>query len=119
VNNDSDMRRCTLPIPDVIKIGPYNVSVLSDTDVMDLLDTVRGDQMLGLCTPDRASIFLRPGRDDMVMRQTLLHESLHMMCYTANLGLPAEQEESVVEKLATLLLQVLRDNEEFVEWLCE
>jgi hypothetical protein len=47
------------------------------------------------------------------LRDTLLHESIHVIDYTAQLGL----EEKQVHALASLLLSVLKDNKEFSRWL--
>lgn len=72
----------------------------------------------GLVEFDKATILLNDNQTGDMIRDSLLHELLHVLLwsYGINLGSP-EQEEAVVKTLAPVLLDVLCNNTDLLSVL--
>ncbi len=77
------------------------------------------DSESGACDPTLCLIEWSTKQDPQQLRDTLLHEVMHA-CYS-EMGLHEEVpdilEETVIRRLATALLYVLRANQEFTKFL--
>lgn len=71
---------------------------------------------LGECKPLAFQIDIRDDQHPIEEADTLLHEAIHGIWYTMDIGLP-QHEEFVVRKLATGLMQVFLDNPSFLKYL--
>lgn len=71
---------------------------------------VEGDECYGCCTHDDQSIHVLDGMPHDRERDTVLHESLHQMLSTANVGLDEVLEEKIVTFLGSALVGHMRDN---------
>jgi hypothetical protein len=104
--------------PHVIIVGPYRYSVETDAAaVLELL--AAGDH--ADCNHRMQRIRLDLGQAPGMARDSLLHEVLHA-CNNAsglNADLNDDQEESLVRRTATVLLEVLRRNPRLVAYLTE
>ena len=72
---------------------------------------------VGLCEYDRLTLRIQTGQHPVELRDTVLHELLHAICYQGNAGLHPEEEERAVRIIATGLLGTLREQPEFARWL--
>ena len=97
-----------LPVPNSIKVGPLTYPVRWK----------RWKKKTGKCGEThlvKQTIAVREGLSLDRMSDTLLHEALH--CMLAQMGYENDNEEWVVTALAPLLLQLLRDNPETLEYI--
>ena len=95
-------------LPDVIKVGPYNLKVLKVDKIGD------EDKFFGMFygAEETISIVLsQPSKTRAA--DTLMHEILHAIWYTAN---PNGEEEDQVSCIATALIQVFKDTPELLTW---
>lgn len=73
----------------------------------------------GRCNYARRSIDVVHGLTPFDTKDTLLHETFHAILDRAGFERPEEEEEKYVNALATGLIGVLQDNQEFARWLIE
>ena len=103
-------------VPDGFDLAAHRFTIDSSRATGKLLhdENSRGDSR-----PDQLLIRLDADRPTTAVAETLLHETLHCIwSATALRGHAAEEhEEAVVTGLAPLLLEVLRRNPPFVEYL--
>ena len=100
--------------PKHVLIPPYKFRFVED----DKLSEAAG--VLGAAMSDQEVILLDPDQGYNVMRDTVLHEILHVlirMTDARKLGLTEDMEESLIENIAPHLLNLLRVNPELLEWL--
>jgi Zn-dependent peptidase ImmA (M78 family) len=71
----------------------------------------------GLFHPHKSLIEINKGQDLQEMQDTVLHETLHAILHTQGREYGGEDEELYVRSLATGLIGVLQDNQEFSRWL--
>lgn len=100
--------------PAVLRVGHLTYKIIATGEVA----RAAGDEN-GKCSPDTATIVLHPDQPLQVMRESLIHEALHAV--TSMAGLAAElgddKDEQYVNRLAPLLLGLLRDNPKAVAFL--
>ena len=76
----------------------------------------------GLCKPWRCEIRIAIGMDPQQRRDTLLHEVMHAIFSETALTMDFKEdddEEKIVRRLSTGLLQVLRENPDFTTLILE
>ena len=102
-------------IPKSVQVGPFRFRIETDDVAKITLTDAHGETDI-----ERLVIRLHPDRNPMIIRETLLHETLHACSSVAGLDheLGAELEEKVVRRLATILLDVLIRNGKLVDYLC-
>lgn len=87
-----------------VRIGPYDFDIVE----MDKLNT---KEFYGLYVPESQEIQLTPVfASKQRWAETLLHEILHGVMDTQNIGLK-DEEERVVRGVSLGLSQVIRDNQ--------
>lgn len=72
---------------------------------------------LGQCDVEECTIQVRTNVHPVEEADSLLHEIMHGVFYLTDVGFSAEQEEHVVRKLATGLIQVFMDNPNLLTYL--
>jgi hypothetical protein len=94
--------------PERIRIlgKPFKIVYCSGTEPL-------ADDQVGECDPDKQQILVRDGAPLESEQDTLLHELLHALDEATD----AKMKETQVKKMATALLAVLKDNDEFVGYL--
>ena len=94
-------------IPKSVQVGPFRFRIETDDVAKITLTDAHGETDI-----ERLVIRLHPDRNPMIIRETLLHETLHACASVAGLDheLGAELEEKVVRRLATILLDVMIRN---------
>jgi len=100
-------------LPKGVQVGAHPFSVEYDRSLAD-----RGKD--GECYAPRCNIRIAENLAPSVEQVTTLHEVLHAVWADTPLNTDdtlAEYEEQVVTALAPLLLQVVQDNPEFMEYL--
>lgn len=104
--------------PKTIKVGPHPYRVITGNRAHRIL----GSDKLGETDVAAQELRVGPGQASTQERDSLLHEVLHA-CWDqtslrAGAGGDRSDEEAAVSALAPLLLGVMRDNPDFVRWLC-
>lgn len=103
--------------PDTIDVNPYTYRVKEDLEACIAADAQ------GVCLDDQGVIIVNPALKAIAARDTLLHEVLHAVWMRAGLQTDFDHVEKdspgerIINVVATGLLQVLRDNPQFVEYL--
>lgn len=98
--------------PKGVKVGPiYYEIVLSDGMLLPYANH------LGLTDNTKCKVNLSTEQAPCVLRDTLLHETLHAIWSTFGIGGNEEEEEALIRRITPALLGVLRDNPELVEFL--
>jgi len=104
-------------MPATIEVGPFAYTVLVDPTAMRDHEHAAHHTCMGGLDTKGLRIMLAPEQAAGQMRDTLLHEVLHA-CFNVTGGLPTyDEEEKVLSLLASLLLDTLRRNPEFVAYL--
>ena len=95
-----------------LQVGPFRYAVVFDREPL----AIAGDALGSTLTPDQR-IIIRPGLPADQLADTVLHEALHALCDVAQLFSSPRTEETVVSRLAPLLLDLLRRNPRLVTLL--
>lgn len=95
-------------LPDVIRVGPYKFKVCKVEKIEE------EDRYFGMFhgAEETISIILNQPSKTRVA-DTVMHEILHAIWYTAN---PNGEEEEMVSCIATALIQVFKDTPELLTW---
>ena len=99
-------------MPLSIKVGPHVYQVLRKT-AKELPDA------LGICNFNSLEIWIRCRLRGSKAKEILLHEILHATTHPSFNGEEKTDDESLVNAVAPVLLQVLQDNPELVAYLTE
>lgn len=97
-------------LPMSIKVGPYDYQV----EYVDSFPDGRWGETEHHTLTIRLAIDQAAGQE----RDTVLHELLHAVWSSMDIGKP-KSEEKVVHRLSTGLLAVLRDNPDLVRYFCD
>lgn len=100
-----------IPLPERIHICgmPYTIEVLDK--VFD-----DGVECVGTINFLAGHIRLKKDVSPSMLRQTLMHEILHGICYHLGIKDTAD-EEKLVDTIATALFVLTRDNGQLIDWL--
>lgn len=101
-----------MKLPKTIKIGPYDYKIVHKK-------IREGEACVGDFCSTRSRIRVTTGMNDIRTVETLLHEVLHAVYYSFNIGhgLDEAAEENIISLVSTGLAATLRDNPEFAEVL--
>ena len=100
---------------DTLKIHHYEV----DVEALDS-EYARGADLHGEYCSKNLSIGYDVTRDERYLPDTLLHEAIHAICDLYHIDVTKiDDEEDLVRPMATAILQVLKDNPKFSEWLID
>ena len=105
-------------LPEKVKVGPFEWTVRMES-LNTSLDRAANGFNYGATVKSQLEIQLAIGQAPGNLRDTLLHEVLHACWHTASLSSSAADEEEVCSRLSTVLLSVLRENPQLVEFLVE
>jgi carbonic anhydrase len=100
-------------------LRPAKVKVLGKTYSIDFVPaehsglTLDGEQVTGLCDTDKQTIHIQDGMHVESEQDTLLHEVMHAIERAMDLDV----EDTIVYRLATGVIAVLKDNQSFVSYL--
>lgn len=72
---------------------------------------------MGLCNNMAQVIDIDEDGSPLEVADSVLHETLHGICYTMKLGFDEETEEKFVSAVATGLMGVFQDNPEYAQWI--
>lgn len=99
-------------IPTTIRIGPYDYTVIVDSERIKELERETSSELYGITSPGILEIALQPNVADMVLRETLLHELIHALFYNTGISerFTDKTEEQIVRALSPALFSLLRDN---------
>lgn len=100
-----------MALPKVIELGPWHTKVRFDADLP--IDVA------GMWDVDAAEISLKPGLAHDRVVEVTVHESLHALVWMAGLGFDEDVEESVVGRLAPLVVEWIRRNPRLVAFIQE
>ena len=98
-----------VPMPSSIKVGPHTYPIVREPK-SKMLDH-------GLCDWDKVRIVIQARLPKSKAAEVLLHEILHACTYPSMADVRNKTDEEFVDVVAPVLLQVLEDNPELVEYL--
>lgn len=106
--------------PKTLKVGPYHYRVKADRH----LGTATAHEQSGACGPDTQDLIYDPSNGPMTVRDTLLHEAMHAIAHqvgwqTDFIKIDTKLEEYIIQAMAPRVVELLRDNPEFVVWLTD
>jgi hypothetical protein len=94
--------------PIIIKIGPYSYSLSFKKKIVD-----EGEVCLGLTHHYPQKIEVQKNLAPDLTKVVVLHEILHCCMWAAHMpNIDSELEEELVDRLAPILLELLRQNPE-------
>jgi len=98
--------------PAHLKVGPirYKLAMRADMEL---------DEKEGMLDEARQTLHISAGLGADIERETTLHEALHAALAQTAFRHNLESEEELVSSLAPILLSLLRDNPDWVAWLCQ
>lgn len=104
--------------PKQIEIGPLVWKVDYDPVKIKESGYAGAGASFGLTFASQLEILVDPDRPEQGIRDTLLHEVLHAVIWTAGIDLgDDDEEEIIVGQLSTAILDVLRRNKALVRYL--
>lgn len=102
--------------PKLIYVGPTNVDV-------KFKKNLSAAAYVGEFDEGNTAILLRKEQSEASLRDSVIHEILHVIIYLAgirqNLNLPHDEEEKLVVAISPWILALMRDNPTLVEFLME
>jgi hypothetical protein len=99
-----------MDMPATVKVGPHVYTILRKSKTQMPKDW-------GSCDNGRLQIWVRQRLRKSKAREILVHELMHAGLHSVTNGPSRNEEEDFVEALSPVLLQVLQDNPELVEYL--
>jgi hypothetical protein len=102
-------------IPTSVIVGPFTYAVVLDKELAYNRD------FIGLCCPSSKQIKIDPAQPDTSLPVTLFHEALHAVNSTYKIydTEDAKAEEVKTHTLAIAIVQFIRANPEFIDWVQE
>lgn len=105
-----------LPLPKCVNVLGKRYTIEADDHIME------DDIASGLCKPWRCEIRIGKGMHPDQRRDTVLHEVMHAAF--SETGLTADfkeedDEEKIIRRMATAMLQVLRENPALTAFILE
>jgi hypothetical protein len=101
-----------LSLPDSIRIGPYDISIVLWT--VEQAEENNSDE--GQFSATDEEIRLAPLRSKVRIAEVMLHEITHALFWSGNIE-PEDGEERIVLRLGIGWAQVYRDNPWLLDWL--
>ena len=105
-------------IPKKLKLGAFTFTVKTDATALLKESERLASNLYGATNYQNLQIVVHPDVAPMQMKDTLLHEVLHT-CFHDYPELSNEDEESMIRFVTPRLLDALRSNPRFVEFLTE
>ena len=88
-----------------IKVG----GLIYDIVPVQWEENADGDLQFGIFNANKTNILINELISEQVQKQTLIHEMMHAIFFEA--GIEVENEEDLVNRISTVLYQVLQDND--------
>jgi hypothetical protein len=104
------MDKVLMDMPATVKVGPHVYRVLRKPKTAM-------PKHLGSCDCSSLQIWVRQRLKKSKAAEILLHETLHAILHSVCNGESKNEEEDFVEAASPVLLQVLQDNPQLVEYL--
>ena len=98
-----------MDMPSTVKVGPHVYPIIRKPK------SAMKDH--GLCDWDRVQIWIRARLKRTKAKEVLLHEVLHACTYPMMAEVEGKTDENFVNVVAPVLLQVMQDNPELMEYL--
>lgn len=99
------------------KLRPGQIRVMGRNYIVLFEDeSLLGGDALGLCNNHKCVIIIREGQHPVEEADTLLHEIFHAIWYCMNISHGGTDEEGVVHRMASGMLQVLMDNPSLLKY---
>lgn len=99
---------------------PESIRIMGrDYQVVWEEDTLLGTSNLGITYTHECSIAVRAGQHPIEEADTLLHEVMHAVWYCMSISEGGADEESVIRRMASGLIQVLMDNGQLLKYFAD
>lgn len=105
------------PMPERIQIGPFAFGVSGDPKAIAEARRNGEDGRLGETDPVKLTIVIDTDLPSGQIRDSVLHETLHAVVYTAGKWEKGIAEEQAIARFCPLLLDTLRRNPALVAYL--
>lgn len=107
--------------PATIRVGPHRYRLVLDRQAINAASAAQGETLLGQTCTKTTTILVDPTQARSQVVDTVIHELLHacMDLVGAVDVVNAETEESLVRRLAPVLVDVLRRNPKLVGWVAD
>ena len=107
----------TAQMPKTVRVGTHAYAVLRKSNAQ--MPEIDGAKPHGCCDFDNLQILIAKGLRKSKAKEFLLHEILHACTYPSFNGNTKMTDEDFVTAVAPVLLQVMTDNPELVEYLTQ
>lgn len=100
-----------------VKLRPNHVRVMGRNYVVAYEhEALLGSVALGICDNQNMIIGVREGQHPVEEADTLLHEIFHAIWYCMSVSLGGADEETVVRRMSSGMLQVIMDNRHLLKY---
>lgn len=108
-----------MKLPKEFRVGTRVYDITSTRAGIDAASVGMRNELYGMTNNDQMTVVIDPRSNIARKRETLLHEVLHTCTDIVGIDkeMTDETEEKVVNRLAPVLLAVLRDNPRLVAYL--
>lgn len=106
-------------IPESIEVGPFTYTVTTDELARRRAEGAEKSLLNGHTDCEQLTIIVDPAIAPAMLRDTVLHETLHAIADVTGLGHEwgVEKEETIIRRLSPVLLDVIRRNPALVAYL--
>ena len=101
------------PMPKSIKVGPHVYTIIRKSK------SEMPEESLGFCDTTPLQLFIRKRLRKSKAKEICLHEVLHTCTYPMLADEKKHTEEEFIEAVTPVLLQVIQDNPELLEYLTQ
>lgn len=108
-------------LPTFIDIGPFRYTITIDELTRQRAQETDRSKVLGQTDHDKLEMILDASQPASLLRETLLHETLHLVTEMSGLRYDSgsDKDERLVRRMSPLLLEVLRRNPDIVAYLMD
>lgn len=105
--------------PTKIKLGAIEWNVRFEDVPEYIAEALETEQenLMGATDKCDLTIYVRNNLKPPVERTVLLHEAVHAMCDTFNLGFDDNEHEEIVDAIAKGMYNFMKQNPEAIKWL--
>ena len=106
-------------LPTSIDIGPFSYKITIDELTRQRAQETSRTNLLGETDHDKLQIIIDASAPIGLLRETLLHETLHTIAKVSGLthDWDTDEEEGIIQRICPLLLEVFRRNPSVVAYL--
>lgn len=107
-------------LPEYLVVGPYTYKINYVDNINFVIDPngISDSQKDGFTVHHKQQIYISTDMYHDMMSDTLLHEMMHVILRAIAAYDDDDEEEELVSRVTPILLQVIRDNPELIDFIC-